>query len=131
MLIITGTVVTISISSLNTKNLTNLYADLKSLNDKIAVYYNSYGELPVKEKFTGSYDFAIVANPNDDADLYYVIDLNKLENLLLTKKISGTGDDVYIINEKTHTIYYPEGVSLDGEIYYRLPGEYTKIEGTN
>ena len=130
MLIITGTVVTISISSLNTKNLTNLYADLKSLNDKIAVYYNSYGELPVKEKFTGSYNFAIVANPNDDADLYYVIDLNKLENLLLTKKISGTGDDVYIINKKTHTIYYPEGVSLDGEIYYRLPGEYTKIEGT-
>lgn len=113
MLIITGTVVTISISSLNTKNLTNLYADLKSLNDKIAVYYNSYGELPVKEKFTGSYNFAIVANPNDDADSYYVIDVNKLDNLLLTKKISGTGDDVYIINKRTHTIYYPKGVALD------------------
>lgn len=130
MLIITGAVVTISISSLNTKNLTNLYTDLKSLNDKISVYYNSYGELPVKEKFTGSYDFVIDANPNDDADLYYVIDASKLNNLILAKNISWSGDDVYIINEKTHMIYYPKGISLDGEMYYRLPGEYSKIEDT-
>lgn len=130
MLIITGTVVTLSISNLKTKNLTNMYADLKSLNDKIAVYYNSYGQLPVKEKFTGSYDFVIAANPNDDAELYYVIDASKLNNLILANNISWSGDDVYIINEKTHMIYYPKGVSLDGEMYYRLPGEYSKIEDT-
>ena len=130
MLIITGAVVTISISNLKTKNLTNMYADLKSLNDKIAVYYNSYGQLPVKEKFTGSYDFVIAANPNDDAELYYVIDASKLNNLILANNISWSGDDVYIINEKTHMIYYPKGVSLDGEMYYRLPGEYSKIEDT-
>ena len=130
MLIITGAVVTISISNLKTKNLTNMYADLKSLNDKIAVYYNSYGQLPVKEKFTGSYDFVIAANPNDDAELYYVIDASKLNNLILANNISWSGDDVYIINEKTHMIYYPKGVSLDGEMYYRLPGEYSKIEKT-
>ena len=130
MLIITGAVVTISISNLKTKNLTNMYADLKSLNDKIAVYYNSYGQLPVKEKFTGSYDFVIAANPNDDAELYYVIDASKLNNLILANNISWSGDDVYIINEKTHMIYYPKGVSLDGEMYYRLPGEYNEVDKT-
>lgn len=127
MIIITGTVITLGIKNLNTKNLTNLYADLKSLNDKISVYYNQYGTLPIKEKFMGSYTFTSVANPNDDAECYYIIDVNKLKNLILTKKLTWTENDVYIINTKTHMVYYPEGVMLDGEIYYRLPGEYSEL----
>ena len=57
-----------------------------------------------------------------------VIDTNKLNNLVLTKLPSGNGNDVYIINTKTHTIYYPEGVYLDNQTYYRLPGEYSEIK---
>ena len=128
MSIITGTVITLSTSNLKVKNLNNLYTDLKSLNDKIAVYYNQYGTLPIQEKFTGAYDFIVDANPNDDPDSYYVIDINKLNNLVLTKLPSGNGNDVYIINTKTHTIYYPEGVYLDNQTYYRLPGEYSEIK---
>lgn len=127
MIIIAGTVITIGIKNLNAKNLKNLYADLKSLNDKISVYYNQYGTLPIKEKFMGSYTFTSVANPNDDVECYYIIDVNKLKNLILTKKITWTENDVYIINTKTHMVYYPEGVTLDGEIYYRLPGEYSEL----
>lgn len=127
MLIITTTVISLSTNNLKTKNLSNLYSDIKSLDDKISVFYNQYGALPLKEKFAGNMNFQNVANPNDDIDGYYVIDINKLNGLVLTKKLTWQNDDVYIINNKTHTIYYPKGVALDGEIYYRLPGEYTEI----
>ena len=128
MIIIAGTVISVSLGNLNTKNLTSMYTDLKSINDKIAVYYNKYGTLPIKEKFMGSYEFTTMANPNDDEEGYYIIDVNKLDKLILSKKISGTGNDVYIVNTQTHMVYYPEGVELDGEMYYRLPGEYSKLE---
>lgn len=128
MIIIAGTIISVSLGNLNTKNLTSMYTDLKSLADKTAVYYNQYGTLPLGEKFMGSYEFTSTANPNDDEDAYYVLDVNKLDKLVLSKKIDWTGNDVYIINSKTHTIYYPEGVELDGEMYYRLPGEYSVID---
>ena len=128
MLIITTTVISLSTNNLKTKHLSNMYTDIKSLDDKVAVFYNQYGTLPLKEKFTGSMQFQTVANPNDDLDGYYVIDVNKLNNLILTKKLTWQNDDVYIINTKTHTIYYPHGVTLDGETYYRLPGEYSVIK---
>ena len=128
MLIITTTVISLSTNNLKTKHLSNMYTDIKSLDDKVAVFYNQYGTLPLKEKFTGSMQFQTAANPNDDLDGYYVIDVNKLNNLILTKKLTWQNDDVYIINKKTHTIYYPHGVTLDGETYYRLPGEYSVIK---
>ncbi len=129
MLIITTTVISLSTNNLKTKHLSNMYTDIKSLDDKVAVFYNQYGTLPLKEKFTGSMQFQTAANPNDDLDGYYVIDVNKLNNLVLTKKLTWQNEDVYIINKKTHTIYYPYGVTLDGETYYRLPGEYSVIKG--
>lgn len=128
MLIISSTIISLSVNNLKTKNLSNMYTDIKSLEDKIAIYYNKYGTLPLKEKYNGKYDFNIVANPNDDTDGYYIIDVKKLNNLILTKKLTWEAEDVYIINTQTHTIYYPKGIELDGEIYYRLPGEYSKIE---
>ena len=128
MLIITTTVISLSTNNLKTKHLSNMYTDIKSLDDKVAVFYNQYGTLPLKEKFTGSMQFQTAANPNDDLDGYYVIDVNKLNNLVLTKKLTWQNEDVYIINTKTHTIYYPHGVTLDGETYYRLPGEYSVIK---
>ena len=128
MIIIAGTVISVSLGDLNTKNLTSMYTDLKSINDKIAVYYNKYGTLPIKEKFMGSYEFTTVANPNDDEEGYYIIDVNRLDKLILSRKVRWQGNDVYIINTQTHMIYYPEGVELEGEMYYRLPGEYSKLE---
>ena len=131
MLIIVGTVISVGLGNLKTKNLTSMYTDLKSINDKVAVYYNKYGTLPLKEKFMGSYEFLMVANPNDDEDGYYIVDINKLDKLVLTKKLSWTDNDVYIINSRTHTVYYPEGIKLDGETYYRYPGEYSKLSILN
>lgn len=120
MIIIAGSIISVGLSNIEFKNLTSLYTDIKSINDKIAVYYNKYGTLPITKKFEGSYAFKSAANPNDDADSYYVIDIYKLDDLILTKKITWTNDDVYIINKETHMVYYPEGVTIDGETYYGI-----------
>ena len=76
-------------------------------------------------------------NPNDGKDKYYVIDLGKLDGLTLnygydadyeTVKTNGNvsslsnlnavEDEIYIINETSHQIYFPHGVVLDNVLYY-------------
>lgn len=86
-------------------------------------------------------------NPNDQAGEYYVIDVNKLNNDLYNKSGSTmellnfgkrnyapenfspqNADDVYIINNKSRTIYYVKGFyNSNDDITYRYPGNYTNI----
>ena len=94
----------------------------------------------------------IVKNPNDN-DNYYVINVSKLKRNLKSKYGIGLVDlnygdnnygidttlkelnttDVYIINEKSRTIYYTAGVNYTSGasgkqyVYYRLPEDFTKI----
>lgn len=126
MLIISGTVVSKSVSNLKMETLNKLYNDLTSLQDKVNLYYIKYGTIPIKGVFVGDENFLEEKNPNDDGE-YYVIDLEKINNLSLSLKIKDTGNDVYIINETTHTIYYPKGVEMNGEHHYRLPLQYTEL----
>ena len=126
--ILVGAGIELGLDSLNVKKINNLYTDIKSLNDSVTTYYNQYGALPIKEKFTGNYAFETSKNPNDDPDSYYVIDINKLGYISLTNNVKWIENDVYIINLKTHMIYYPEGIKYENEMYYRLPGEYSIIE---
>ncbi len=97
----------------------------------------------------------IVKNPNDN-DNYYVINVRKLKKKLSEYGIGlvdlNYGDnnygidttlkelnttDVYIINEKSRTIYYTAGVdytsgaSKKQYVYYRLPEDFTKISQKN
>ena len=74
----------------------------------------------------------LTVNPNDN-DKYYVIDLEKLDGLTLnygyddeyksvrsSKTItpSNQGNEVYVINELTHQIYFPHGIVADKVLYY-------------
>ena len=127
MIIIMSVTINLGMENLNVKNLNNLYVDLKTLKDNVAIYYREYGELPLGKKFTESYAFTTDQNPNDDIDEYYVIDVSKLGDIVLIQNLTWTGNEVYIINKETHTIYYPEGVTIDGETYYKLPGEYSDL----
>ena len=99
----------------------------------------------------------IVKNPNDN-DNYYVINVSKLKRKLgsaeygiglvdlnygdnnygidtTLKELNTT--DVYIINEKSRTIYYTAGVNYTSSaskkqyVYYRLPEDFTKISQKN
>jgi len=119
--IIVGTTFKLSNDNLNLKHVNSMYTDLESLKDSIFTYYNKYGTLPLGDKYLGPNDFLSAANVNDEADEYYLIDISKLENITLTRDLTWTDGDVYIINTKTHEVYYPEGVVLDEEVYYRLP----------
>lgn len=130
MLIIAGVTINQSVKNIEARKIDSLYADLELLEDKVNTYYLNNGSLPIKEEFKGSDNFKSVRNVNDN-NVYYVIDISKLEGVSLSMKLDFTGDDVYIMNEQSHTVYFPKGLTIDGETYYMLPKQYSKIEDKN
>ena len=104
----------------NKARLDNFYNDLKMLGEKVSYYYDEYGGIPVKEEYVGSENFKVQKNEKD-SDTYYIIDINSMEDLNLKKEVTGEAEDVYIINDISHTIYYAKGISIEGKIYYTLP----------
>lgn len=103
--------------------LNNMKKDIIILDDVIAMYYLENGSIPIKNKSKINLPIDN-KNPNDNEN-YYEIDLELLENLDLSygNKIYGE-DDIYIINEVTHTIYYLQGVEYNGDFYYTKDVEY-------
>ena len=105
----------------------------------------------------GTQNGVVVRNPNDDDNYYVIslnelnshmdaqIDLeygsgNKIEDYASLDINQGKdpnnttiiqyeyqGDDTYIINGQTRTIYYTSGVEYKGEIYHRLPEDFTAL----
>ncbi len=136
MTVITSIIIYNTIAGANTRALNNMYNDITILKDKVDVYYSKYGAIPVIEgEYTNTKNIQNI-NSNDN-DKYYVIDLEALENLTLSKGEGYTRykqnkssyiTDIYVINEKSHNVYYVKGVILDGNTYYTLPGDYTKVE---
>lgn len=138
MIIITGMISVRSHTSLQLSNLTRLQNDIEALNDRVAVYCVEHnGALPKMEgdsykisKTTLKSKFdelkkKLKAESDDlnknDNDNYYTIDIDLLENLTLNYGEgykSSTSDDRYIINEKTHQIYYIQGIAYDGILYH-------------
>jgi len=104
----------------------DMYNDLRTLEARVEIYYSKYGALPVGAVFTDTSMLNETKNPNDSGD-YYELDLELIGNLTLYNGAKVNPNDVYVINEETHTIYYPNGVTFEGETYYRLPGEYSVI----
>lgn len=136
MLIISSILIYNSGTATKTKALNNMYNDIRSLTNKIQIYYSKYGEIPViKEQYTNVNNITSI-NQNDN-DNYYVIDLEILENVILSygkdySKYKQSANmeltDIYVINEQSHNIYYIKGVQFDEKTYYTIPGEYTKVD---
>ena len=127
MSIIVATITARSSQMNNVKSLDYMYNDIRMLNEKIAVYYFKYKTLPVKgTQFSMGGVPEEEINPNDN-NIYYEIDLNALENLSLNNNPNDP-TNIYVINEQSHTIYFPNGVIIEGIAYYRLPEEYSEIE---
>lgn len=122
--------------------------DIDKLREAIEVTYTDMEDLStIGPKYTGNISFlgasqngSLVVNPNDGLN-YYVINLknlNRYRDVQIDLKYGQgnkeetyenneyAGDDVYIINEDTKTIYYVKGVQYKGETYYRLPEDFTK-----
>lgn len=136
LLIITGITFSGSIDKLEMKNVSILYNDIEAINTKVSDYYLNNNSLPVYETpyINNSEEFKQLlvsnggsedmVNPND-GDNYYVINLSKLENLTLNYgrdylnwNGSSSYQDLYIINDVTHQIYYPMGIKYNGNVYF-------------
>lgn len=137
MLIISSIILYNAKTGISTRNLNNMYNDIRILKDKVDIYYSTYGKIPtIGQGYSNVPNEILTINPNDNNN-YYVIDLESLENLTLnfgkgymSYKQQQTEDenDIYIINEQSHNIYYVKGIILDEKKYYTVPGEYNKID---
>lgn len=105
--------------------LNNVYKDIDILEERVTIYYLNNGNIPIKKN---SINFNYSINPNDNKN-FYEIDLEKLENLSINygKKEYGD-DDIYIINEQSHTVYYLKGISYNKEKFHARTLKYEKVD---
>lgn len=151
LVIILTTLAYTAISNFKVRKLNDLYTDLKTLSDEVAVYYLENKQLPVSSEYkvieegdTLGEDINFVTkggvfsgqesliNPNDydpssekGRAVYYELDIDVFDNITL----ANTGK--YIINEQSHTVYYVNGVSVNGTVYHSLQLKYSDIEVNN
>ena len=108
------------------KNKTNLETDILKLKEEILYYYSKNKTLPIINKYTNIDKLEKNINDNEN---YYIIDLSKIKEQNLNygkdyykienkEEIINNLQDIYIINEQSHTIYYPKGVEYNNQIYY-------------
>lgn len=144
MIIITSVLVYNTRDGIKVNDLRDLYNDIELLNDKVSAYYLEHNDIPKAKKYE-NLDFLTLANnkqinPNNGDD-YYIIDLKQLEGVTLNfgKEYDDVlaGEDVnslvdlYIVNEESHTIYYPRGIDIQGLKYYTEPQEWQEISLLN
>lgn len=138
MTIISSTVVYMSLDRFEINNFSKMKNDIILLDEKVSNYYLRYNVLPVLREDDGtkklytytSLDFE--KNSGDNSN-YYILDLEAMEGISLNYgeegfKTPNSSDDVYIINEETHTIYYVRGIELNGEQYYYLNNETNIVD---
>ena len=135
ILILTGIVLYNVKDNLSVQKLKSMQADIENLRDKISYYYIEHGSIPAKIEYNNITNIKSAGVISDEVDTgkFYIIDLSAIDNLTLTygkdyDKIKDTQqvdnlEDIYIINEDSHNIFYVKGITLDGEKFYT---DYTK-----
>ena len=124
--ILVMTVLTVTLTaSLNSttelKRFNEVKSDVLALSQEVKAYYLKNGTLPVDK--TVGYDVTTSGsrffipdkdrNPNDSGS-YYAIDWTLLD-IKLNKGNKNTEKDVYVVNEKSFTVYYLEGIELGSD----------------
>lgn len=142
MLILVGTVVMNLDDTQAVRDYVNMQSDITQINEKVNTYYAKNGTLPILNLYRDIGMIYSVRNPNDNNN-YYVIDLNAiglgelnfgingyLEAIRINKntpiEVTNKIRDIYIINEQSHTVYYPNGITVGSQTAYCLLEEYTK-----
>ena len=107
--------------------LTNLYNDISLLREKVSSYYNEYGKIPAKIKYTNDTNIGRLSNilsEQDDIEKFYVIDLEAMKGITLNygkdyEEVKNDENkandclDLYIINENSHNIFYIKGLAIE------------------
>lgn len=128
MFIVASITINVSLDRFEINNFNKMKNDLELLVDKVSNYYLKTGSIPVLLTSSGDkvqYTYSAIDFDTDSSDneTYYIIDLAAMDGLVLNYGKEGfedpnASDDVYIINELTHTIYYVKGMKLDNEIFH-------------
>lgn len=117
--------------NLKVGKLKEMQNDVANLRDKVASYYAQNGKIPASIQYTNVSHIrsaGVISDTVDTGD-FLVIELSALENLTLNygedyekiKEASGDIDkyeDLYIINEDSHNIFYVRGITVDKETFY-------------
>jgi len=140
MTIVASTVIYVSLDRFEINNLRKMYNDIELLQDKVSNYHLKYGVLPILRDSTNvvvqySYTELNFSKNSADNEVYYILDLKAMEGISLNYGEKGfqnpnTSDDVYIINEKSNTIYYVKGVVLGETRYHTLKNNNSSINDT-
>ena len=114
MLIIVGIIVYSSFQRVETERLSKINTDIENLSSSVNLYYLKNEEIPVIRNEEGEKETLSINEVNNllddqidetDNDTYYIVDVSYLDNVSLN---SYSDTAKYIINEKTHNIYYVE-----------------------
>ena len=117
--ILAGMAVTHIDTGKDIKEYNYMCADIELLESKIMTYYNKYNDIPITGTvFNAKSTLGDQASSRDN-DNYYQINIGDIYNITLNYG-GGTreNEDIYIINEQSHEVYYLKGVKLEGVRYY-------------
>lgn len=115
LMIISSVLIYNAKNGIKLRNIKMLQNDIEILDNQIASFYVKYGAIPALQQYTEDVSRFKQANDND---IYYIIDLSALEGITLNYGTNEEKDDIYIINEQSHHIYYAKGIETDGVWYY-------------
>lgn len=117
--------------NLKIEKLKSMQNDIENLRDKVSSYYAQNGKIPTSMEYTNIEHIKETGVISDVADIgkFLVIDLSVLENLTLNygkdfeivkarTESANDYEDLYIINESSHNIFYVAGITIDNETFY-------------
>ena len=122
IIVILGILLSVSVTNLDIgtdiRNYNYMKADIELLEAKIMTYYNENKSIPTTGEVIINPDLGEQASTRDNTR-YYQIDITKLYNITLNYG-GGTLDnqDIYIINEQSHEVYYLKGATYEGTLYH-------------
>ena len=119
-------------SGIKIRKLEMMMNDISLLSDKLNSYYVEYGAIPAEIEYSNTTLLKRLKDSNqigqNDNDVYYVIDLKALDGVTLnygrdfsnisTEEDTKKCEDVYIVNEQSHKVYYVKGIEMDRIWYY-------------
>ncbi len=134
LMIVTFSITTSVKSTIETRNYNSVKEDIINLSEAIKAYYLEKGELPIDK--TLKYDLIDYGipdndiNPNDNEN-YYRIRTTVLKDVRLNKgglennDINADTDDMYVVNEKSFTVYYLKGAVLNKVKHYTIVDNFS------
>lgn len=134
LMIVTFSITTSVKSTIETRNYNSVKEDIINLSEAIKAYYLEKGELPIDK--TLKYDLIDYGipdndiNPNDNEN-YYRIRTTLLQDVRLNRgefennDANSDTDDMYVVNEKSFTVYYLQGAVLNKVKHYTIVDNFS------